>query len=179
MQKKRKRKRRAKKRKKRKLKKLLKVLALCLDSELFFCKNKVSVVFKKIHMFRVMPKKDLAEEILSYCREKGIRSGIIIGIIGSLEKANLGFLKKLPGHYIEKELEGPMEIVSGQGSVALLNKEIITHVHLTVGTDKETLAGHLAKGCIIFSTAEVVIGELEEILKRKKDDYTGLNELVE
>jgi predicted DNA-binding protein with PD1-like motif len=30
----------------------------------------------------------------------------------------------------------------------------------------------------VFSTAEVVIGELDQQLRRETDSYTGLNELV-
>ena len=134
-------------------------------------------MFKKIHVFRVEPKQDLLESIQRFCEKNNISSGIIIGIIGSLEKASLNYIKTLPANYINKRFEGPLEIVSGQGSIANHEGKTIVHIHLTISNENGANAGHLAKGSIVFSTAEVVIGELEEQLQREKDDYTGLLEL--
>ena len=134
-------------------------------------------MFRRIHVLRVMPKQDLLHTIQKFCEEKNITSGVIIGIIGSLERASLNFLKTLPSNYINKQFEGPLEIVSGQGSVATHDGKTILHVHLTVSNEKGANAGHLAEGSIVFSTAEVIIGELEEQLIREKDEYTGLLEL--
>ncbi len=135
-------------------------------------------MFKRLHVFRIKPNEDLFKSIVKYCEEHKIKSAIVLGIIGSLKKARLGFLKKLPGKYIEKEFNGPLEIVSGQGSVAICEQEVITHIHICVGNEKKAVAGHLLPGSIVFSTAEVAIAELWEQLKRKKDEYTGLFELV-
>lgn len=134
-------------------------------------------MFKKIHVFRIKPKQDLLGSIQNFCEEKNITSGIVIGIIGSLEKASLNFLKTLPANYINKQFEGPLEIVSGHGSITKHEGKTVVHIHLTISDDEGANAGHLAKGSIIFSTAEVVIGELEEQLNRNIDKYTGLLEL--
>ncbi len=134
-------------------------------------------MFKKIHVFRIKPKQYLLESIQRFCKKNNITSGIIIGIIGSLEKASLNYIKTLPANYINKRFEGPLEIVSGQGSIANHEGKTIVHIHLTISNENGANAGHLAKGSIVFSTAEVVIGELEEQLQREKDDYTGLLEL--
>ena len=137
-------------------------------------------MFAKIYVFRVMPKEELMKSIEKYCQKNRITSGIIIGIIGSLERLKLSFLKELPGKYITKECKGPLEIVNCQGSIAKLipDNKTVLHIHMTASNEKETVSGHLSEG-IIFSTAEVVIGELDYQLKRKKDDHTGLNELIE
>ena len=71
-----------------------------------------------------------------------------------------------------------MEIVSGQGSVALMNGDTLLHIHLMVATKNACWGGHLAE-VTILSTAEVVIGELDYQLYRQFESYTGLNELVE
>jgi len=136
-------------------------------------------MFKKIHTFRVKPKEDLLRAIEDYCESNGVTSGAVISIIGSLEKASLNFLKSLPANYINKQLDGPMEIASAQGSVAKMDDKTIVHIHVLVDDENETRGGHLAEGSIVFSTAEVIIGELEHQLKRAKNDYTGLFELVE
>lgn len=133
-------------------------------------------MFKKVYMFRVKPGQELVSEITRYCHQHNIHSGIIIGIIGSLESVRLNFLEELPGRYETEEYQGPLEIVCAQGSVALKDRELIVHVHLQVSGRKDCRGGHLAEGKV-FSTAEVVIGELDYQLHRYADSYTGLNEL--
>ena len=133
-------------------------------------------LFKKIHVFRVKPKQELASEITRHCHEHGISSGVIIGIIGSVESARLNFLKELPGKYETENLSGPLEIVCAQGSVALKDTTLIVHVHLQLSGQNLCRGGHLAEARV-FSTAEVAIGELDYQLRRYADDYTGLNEL--
>ena len=133
-------------------------------------------MFKKVHIFRIKPKQELAGEITRYCRQNSISSGVVMGIIGSVVNAKLNFLKELPGKYETKEYKGPLEIVGAQGSVALKDTELIVHVHLQVSSQNECRGGHLVEA-EVFSTAEIAIGELDYQLYRYADDYKGLNEL--
>lgn len=133
-------------------------------------------MFKKVHVFRIKPKQELTSGIAGYCRQNGISSGVVIGIIGSVESATLNFLKKLPGKYGPKEYKGPLEIVGAQGSIALKDSELIIHTHIQLSSTSGCQGGHLVDA-IVFSTAEVMIGELDYQLHRYADDYTGLNEL--
>ncbi len=135
-------------------------------------------MFKKVHVFRVKPKQELLGSIASYCREHGIKSGVVIGIIGSVERAKLNYLMELPGKYVSREYPGPLEIVCTQGSVTLKGDELIVHLHIQLSSQQISPGGHLAEARI-FSTAEVVIAELDYQLKRYSDSYTGLNELVD
>ena len=134
-------------------------------------------MFKKVHVFRVKPGQELLAAVTGYCAENAITSGIIIGIIGSAERACLNFLHGLPGKFEGKEFSGPLEIVAAQGSVALMNGETIVHIHIQVSTEDAAWGGHLVDATI-FSTAEVTIGELDYQLHRQFDSYTGLNELT-
>jgi len=134
-------------------------------------------LFKRIHVFRLMPKQELLGGIASYCDRNNISSAVVLGIIGSLEKAKLNYLMALPAKYITKEFSGHLEIVCAQGSVAMMEKDRIIHIHIQLGELERNEGGHLAEA-IVFSTAEVVIGELDYQLTRVKDDYTGLNELT-
>jgi predicted DNA-binding protein with PD1-like motif len=134
------------------------------------------MLFKKVHVFRVKPNQELASEIAGYCRQNGISSGIVIGIIGSAESAKLNFIKKLPGKYETREYKGPLEIVCAQGSVAVKDDELLAHVHIQLADDIGCWGGHLVEARI-FSTAEVVLAELDSQLRRYPDAYTGLNEL--
>ena len=133
-------------------------------------------MFKKIHIFRIKPRQELASEITRYCRQNSISSAVVIGIIGSAESARLNFLKELPGKYETEEYQGPLEIVCAQGSVALKDAELIVHVHIQLSDSDRCRGGHLVEAKV-FSTAEVTIGELDYQLYRYADDYTGLNEL--
>jgi len=134
------------------------------------------MLFKKVHVFRIKPEQELASEIARYCRQNGISSGVVIGIIGSVGSARLNFLRELPGKYETKEYQGPLEIVCAQGSIALKDAELVTHVHIQLSSPDECRGGHLVEAKV-FSTAEVVIAELDYQLHRYADPYTGLNEL--
>lgn len=135
-------------------------------------------MLKKIHVFRVKPGQELLVEIMKYCHQNGITSGIVMGIIGSAASIRINYLKELPGKYVPQDYQGPLEIVAAQGSVALKGNEIIVHIHIQVAKEDGCFGGHLAEARV-FSTAEVVIGELNFQLSRYADDYTGLNELLQ
>jgi len=135
-------------------------------------------LFKKIHIFRVKPGQELLSEIANYCHEHEILSGVVIGIIGSVENAQLNFLKALPGKYDSVDYSGPLEIVCAQGSVALKDDTLIIHIHIQLSRQDICSGGHLTKATV-FSTAEVTIGTLDHQLQRQTDSYTGLNELLD
>lgn len=128
------------------------------------------------YVFRVKPEKELVHSIKQYCKSNRITSAVITGIIGSLKSAKLGFLKELPGKYITMDFQGPLEIVCAQGTIAACQDESVLHIHILVSDENRAVGGHLTKACV-FSTAEVVINEVDKPLKRKIDDYTGLKEL--
>lgn len=134
-------------------------------------------MFKKVHVFRVKPGQELLTKIAQYCHEHGISSGVVIGIIGSVETARLNFLMGLPAKYDSVEYPGPLEIVCAQGSVAQKNDNHVIHIHIQLSGQTICRGGHLAEATV-FSTAEVAIGELDYQLRRQSDSYTGLNELL-
>lgn len=131
-----------------------------------------------MHVFRVKPGQELLSNIAQYCRQHSISSGVVIGIIGSLEKARLNFLTELPGKYESRDYSGPLEIVCAQGSVALKGDNQVIHIHIQLSGRDVCRGGHLAEATV-FSTAEVAIAELDHQLLRQFDSYTGLNELVD
>lgn len=131
----------------------------------------------KTHVFRIKPGKDVFKGVFDYCNENKITSGVVLSLLGSLNNIELGFLKELPGKFITKKFEGPLEIACGTGTIAQKDGESILHIHIVISNENGAFGGHLVAGDI-FSTAEVVIGELDEEIKREKDDFTGLNEIV-
>ena len=134
-------------------------------------------MFKKIHVFRVMPGQELLTGITTYCRQNNVTSGVIIGIIGSVTKIKLNYLLKLPGDYKTIEYTGPLEIVCAQGTVALKEGNLMLHIHMQLSSPEISHGGHVVDA-MIFSTAEVTIGELDYQLNRTLDQYTGLNEVI-
>jgi predicted DNA-binding protein with PD1-like motif len=135
-------------------------------------------LFKKIHVFRVKPGQELLNGIARYCQEREIFSGVVLGIIGSVENAQLNFLKALPGKYDSVDYHGPLEIVCAQGSIAIKDDVPIIHIHIQLSAHDICSGGHLAQATV-FSTAEVTIGTLDYQLRRQTDSYTGLNELLD
>jgi predicted DNA-binding protein with PD1-like motif len=135
-------------------------------------------MFTDVQVFRVKPKQELVGEIKRYCQEHGISSAVVIGIIGSAERARLNYLHALPGKYQAVDYQGPVEIVCAQGSIALKGKELIVHIHAQLSDMEGCYGGHLVEA-VVFSTAEVVLGILDRQLQRYADDHTGLNELLE
>jgi predicted DNA-binding protein with PD1-like motif len=124
-----------------------------------------------------MPGQELLSAITAYCQKNNITSGVIIGIIGSVTKVKLNFLLKLPGDYKTVEYTGPLEIVCAQGTVAKKDDNLLLHIHMQLSSQEMSRGGHVAEA-MIFSTAEVTIGEIDFQLNRALDQYTGLNELV-
>jgi predicted DNA-binding protein with PD1-like motif len=141
-------------------------------------------MFKKMHVFRIKPDSRIMECIKEYCESNGINSAVLVGMIGSLKEVELAFLKELPGRYIKEKFYGPLELVSSQGTVAKVirsSKEAAgerwLHIHIVASNEEKTVSGHLVEGTV-FTTAEIVLGELDFQIERYHDEHTGLKELV-
>ncbi len=68
------------------------------------------------------------------------------------------------------------EIVSLIGTLS--DKKCHLHISLSDG-DGKVIGGHLKKGCTIYTTAEIVIGELPGLeFTREPDKSTGFVELI-
>ena len=129
----------------------------------------------RICFSRIFEGEDLAEAAKKRVEESGINAGIFI-LIGSLKKAIIGYYKE--GKYMSIEFDGPLEIASCMGNIAVDEKgEIVIHPHIVAANEKgEAFGGHLMKGSIVGATAELVIMEAAEVnLLRAFDEKTKLN----
>ena len=127
-----------------------------------------------IHFFRLRQGEDLLEAIKSRVQKGSVRAGIFL-LIGTLKNAVLGYFKE--GLYTPIKLDGPLEIASCIGNVAISEKgEIIVHAHLVVADEKgEAFGGHLMNGSIVDATAELAVIEGAGVsLTRELDEKTGL-----
>jgi hypothetical protein len=129
---------------------------------------------KRIYFFRVLEGEDLAEAIRKRAEESRIKAGVFISI-GTLKEATLGYYKE--GEYKYIQLDGPLEIASCMGNIAVDEKgEVIIHAHAVVSNEKgEAFGGHLMKDSHVGATAELTIIEAADVnLQRAFDGKTKL-----
>jgi len=124
-----------------------------------------------IRFFRLSEGEDLLEAIKRRAEESLVKAGVFI-LIGTLRNAVLGYYKER--EYKFTELDGPLEIASCTGNIALDEKgEIAIHAHVVVSMETgEAFGGHLMKGSHVGATAELVMIEgvgvnLQRVLDQK------------
>jgi len=125
----------------------------------------------RYHAFRLNPGADLREEIDRFATTQQVRAGFLATCAGSLNRIRI----RLANRSEASEWSIPAEILSLTGTVSLSG----SHLHLAFA-DGEGLArgGHLLTGCRIYTTAEIVLGELEDLaFERAHDPLTGFREL--
>lgn len=126
----------------------------------------------KEHAFRLCKGDDLKKAIEDYAEDNNIKAGIVLSCVGCLYKT---VLRSADGKSIIT-LEKDMEIVSITGTLSSNG----SHIHIAVSDEElRTYGGHLKNGCLVNTTAEVVLVELTEYgFKREMDHETGYEELV-
>ncbi|MBD1928236.1 DNA-binding protein [Trichocoleus sp. FACHB-90] len=125
----------------------------------------------KIFAVRLKPNQDLRKSLKEFGVQQGIKAGFILTAIGSLKLATIRFANQNSSTVLNDKFE----ILSLNGTLA--NTGI--HLHIAI-SDKQgkTIGGHLDNGCIIYTTAEIVIGESENFtFIRTLDEQTGYQEL--
>ncbi len=115
---------------------------------------------------------DLLEALTKICKENGIRNGVIITGFGSVSRAVVSGTatdKFPPDDFYRIDRSEGVEILAISGVVA----DYHVHAHVSLCTPSESFGGHLEKGNIIFSLAEVVLARLDHLrLKRMRDPVT-------
>lgn len=123
------------------------------------------------HCFRLVKGMDLKKEIEDFAINNKI-SGVVLSSVGCLSKLAI----RLADGKTVLEDEQPYEIVSVMGT---LSKDGV-HLHISASdSEGKTIGGHLKNGCIVNTTAEVVILEIKDVeFSREFDESTGYEELV-
>lgn len=119
---------------------------------------------------RLRPGEDLRKGILALIEEHRIEAGVIASGVGSFTHARM----RLAGGDEHFDEDGPFEIVSMTGTVGTDG----IHIHLSISDQKgTTFGGHLAEGCTINTTAEIVIAQVPGWrFRRCMDPATGYPE---
>lgn len=121
---------------------------------------------------RLHPNDDLKIALGDYAREHNWQAACIVTCVGSLRQAALRFANQ-PGAAIRA---GKFEIVSLVGTFSIHGG----HYHLSISDERgQLLGGHLMDGCLINTTAEIVVGVLPGLrFLREPDPATGYKELA-
>jgi uncharacterized protein len=150
---------------------LLLVLILCLNVTVL-AQTGPSSMRQTVYVLRLKPGQDLRAELESFAKKQQLRAAYIITCVGSLNHATL----RLANQSDYTRFAGKLEIVSLTGTLT----QDGMHVHLSASDNTgKTVGGHLVAGCEIYTTAEIVIGEANDLVfAREKDATYGYDELV-
>jgi predicted DNA-binding protein with PD1-like motif len=114
---------------------------------------------------------DVLEGIVEACKKHDIRSAVIQGIIGGVNKAHVEVAKPSDASPVGVEakaihLDKPHAILSGQGMVCINDqRELEVHMHIVfVDEDGRAVGGHLESGSApVTTTADVIISEVLDV----------------
>lgn len=125
----------------------------------------------KSYAFRLHRGDDLRLSLEKFAREQNLQGAVLLSCVGCLSKWRL---RDASGVNIRSG-EEHVEIVSAMGTISAER----LHVHLSASReDLSTLGGHLAVGCIVNTTAEIVLLELGDVaFGAVFDPETGYDEL--
>lgn len=123
-----------------------------------------SFELKKVHILRVDQGKEVLSEIIRACEANGIRSAILLGL-GLLSRSKVAFFDPDKQVYKTMDVDEPSELASLTGNVSIKEGKPFAHVHVVLGSEGKTVAGHLVEG-YVAGTAEIMILELEGELIR-------------
>ena len=121
---------------------------------------------------RLLPGVDLRAALEAELGARSQSAGFVISAVGSLTGARL----RRAGAVEPDHVRGDLEILTLAGTVAVNG----SHLHMSVAdSDGRVLGGHVASGCIVRTTAEVLLVLLPEwSFKRVLDPATGFAELA-
>lgn len=124
---------------------------------------------------RLSPGSDLKAELARLAQAHALRAGFILSCAASLSHARLRMPSAVGEPETYRTFVEPLEIVSLTGTLSPDG----LHVHVSLSRrDGACIGGHLAHGCIVHTTAELVIGEAPELeFRRLPDPVTGYAEL--
>jgi uncharacterized protein len=125
----------------------------------------------KVFPLQLKPNQDLRQSLKNFANQENIKAGFILSAIGSLKQAKIRFANQSDSILLIEKFE----ILSLNGTIATSG----VHLHIAI-SDKQgkIIGGHLDNQCIIYTTAEIIIGTIEQfIFNRTIDEQTGYKEL--
>lgn len=126
----------------------------------------------RFYALRLLPQQELLSTLRDFIRLHGLRAAWINGCVGSLSDVALRYA----GREGTTLLSGKFEVVSLIGTLEQGGE----HLHLSVADENgQMTGGHVMEGCLIRTTLELVIGELENLsFNRQPCAFSGYDELI-
>merc|ERR1712156_593301 len=143
-----------------------------------------------VYPMRLKPGQEVKKCLEDFVQENDLKAAFVLTCVGSVTKATLRFAanKNAETNRIET-LEEHFEITSLVGTIS----QDGTHLHTTLSrNDGTTVGGHVISDMIVFTTAEIMLGNCESmatigdksdqsrgeiVFKRPFDAQTGFDEL--
>lgn len=124
-----------------------------------------------VHALRLKPDQDLRLELKEFANSRAIQAGYILSAIGSFKQVALRFADQSSSTV----WQGRYELLSLDGTLSVNGM----HLHMAIADSQgQSFGGHLTEGCIIYTTAEIIIGESNNLtFARTPDPQTGFLEL--
>ena len=125
----------------------------------------------QVYAFRLSPGQDLKKELEAFAAREKLQAGFVITCVGSLQQAKI----RPANQEIPLVRNEKLEIVSLVGTLAPDG----AHLHIALSDSLgNTIGGHLLEGNLIYTTAEIVLGESEHLqFTREIDPVSTYKEL--
>lgn len=128
-----------------------------------------------VHVLRLKPGDDLRDALqvaFTELQVSGVQAACVISAVGSLSRAVLRYAAEPQGTVLVE----PLELVTLSGTLSADG----VHLHASVaGARGQMRGGHVMPGCIVRTTAEIVLALLPGwAFGRAYDAETGFKELV-
>ena len=114
-------------------------------------------VVSRVVAVRLDPGEDVLLSLRAAVREHGIRDGVIVSGVGSLDRYHFHVVKttNMPPGNVFVRGEGPFDILTVTGAVV----DGKVHAHITFSNTVQAMGGHLEEGCRVLTFAVVVMAE--------------------
>lgn len=110
------------------------------------------------------------ERIEEELKKQGIRHGVVVSCIGTLQLAKMHFNKSkdvIADDYFF-DVDGPIEFAAAQGLII----DGTPHIHCVLSSWEKTYGGHLEYGSVVQNLMEIVILEIPQLdIIRKKNEF--------
>lgn len=131
----------------------------------------------RLHAIRLERGQDLKQSVTGFVTEQGLSSAAVVSAVGSLTAACLRMAGAEPDTQDVRSFDGHYEIVSLIGTIA---RDGSAHLHMAISDPEgRVVGGHVKEGCVIDTTAELVIASDDSLeFTRTPDGATGFDELA-
>jgi predicted DNA-binding protein with PD1-like motif len=124
-------------------------------------------------LVRLVHGDDLLKGLKSALKREGVTSGVLLGGVGMLAGAEIGYYAG-DGRYEINKLDEEVELCAVNGNISTFDGEYVIHMHVTGGKqDGCAVAGHLLSATV-HMTCEMAVMVAAVKMVRKLDEETKL-----